>query len=363
MFYFWGLNTIAVHRILGDYLKTLSFQKYDWTQIIPDAIMIPSSVGMLNITQSQISLPHPLLFLKTSTPSHSSIVICKMHSNYWQNSDFCWNLIDPNLLRRTLDQFPINHEDLICFCEKYPYAHEFRNSELCIEIIWNYHLNKHKNILWKAGILTDLDKGPQNLHYRHAPLSRSTTGRSGQAPLSRWDGFSEEEFLLGKFYLSHISAQHDHVPEHFKATYSAIHVILRLVSSWGTCIYSCIMFHISPPQKGRQWLLYVSLIETFLLPRNYSLLTPFLQKCNSGWFLGCNRGVIVVLYSYSMAIFTHCLPFWVGVSNTSLLLKHSIKIFLIQSSGSLALFPPPSFLSFSSSHNYFLPPIFPILNS
>ncbi|KNZ63409.1 hypothetical protein VP01_1149g2 [Puccinia sorghi] len=32
----------------------------------------------------------------------------------------------------------------------------------------------------------------------------------------------------------------------------------------------------SPPQKGRQCL-YFSLIETLLLPRNYSLLTPFLQ--------------------------------------------------------------------------------------
>ncbi|KNZ55943.1 hypothetical protein VP01_2539g1, partial [Puccinia sorghi] len=44
------------------------------------------------------------------------------------------------------DQFKIKHEDLICFCEKFPYAHDFRNSELFIEIILNYHLNVFYNI-------------------------------------------------------------------------------------------------------------------------------------------------------------------------------------------------------------------------
>ena len=57
--------------------KTLSCQKYDWTQIIPEASMIPSSVGVIkndfkkiiNKTQFQISLPYPLWFFKNSTPS------------------------------------------------------------------------------------------------------------------------------------------------------------------------------------------------------------------------------------------------------------------------------------------------------
>ncbi|KNZ51468.1 hypothetical protein VP01_3941g1 [Puccinia sorghi] len=48
---------------------------------------------------------------------------------------------------------------------------------------------------------------------------------------------------------------------------------------------------------------------------------------------------------------------------SSLLQENYTTILLIQSSGSLPLFPLSSFLSFSSSHNYSLPPLFPILKS
>ncbi|KNZ53743.1 hypothetical protein VP01_3148g1 [Puccinia sorghi] len=85
----------------------------------------------------------------------------------WQTSNLFWNLLGLDLFRSTSDKFPINHEDLVCF------SHDFRNSDLYYQmtivispdIVRDNLVKKNdKNIWWKAGILPNLDKFPQNVH-------------------------------------------------------------------------------------------------------------------------------------------------------------------------------------------------------
>ncbi|KNZ61709.1 hypothetical protein VP01_1368g1 [Puccinia sorghi] len=90
----------------------------------------------LTKTQLQISLPHPFSLLQ---PPFINFVGQPSFKEELITSDFCWNLLNPNLFRSTSEKFPINHEELSVFA--YKALHE-----LCVKIIWNYNSNAFYNI-------------------------------------------------------------------------------------------------------------------------------------------------------------------------------------------------------------------------